>query len=766
MPRMTRAVAVICLSALLLVSAAAPVAARQPAEPSTQPTAEPSQPGSDPRGERREARRRAAMIDAVVSAAESYLGLPYRVGREGPDIFDCSGLVYRIFADTGQVARIGAARMRAAGYMRWFGVRDRFVEDRALAERGDLVIYDAGSHIGLYVGEGKVISALVDGVTLHAIDGLTLELSGILKVDWAGPGGRPMPHPQATRPPASVGDTELPASLIPPLPWLDPSQLGVPGSAEPDGVERIDMRTATSRTFENDDGSFTTEIYGSPLFYLPPDGDEWQAIDLRFSAVDDDATLRADRSPVALALYPADAPDGFLRLVAGDAGLALGIPRDARRREASQPVAGEDGRFADYAALLRGGVGMRVFPRTDGVKAFVVLEEPLRDGQLAFTLRGDALSLVSEADGSVALLRSVEGGDPVAVGRIPRPLVLDSSDETGDGRALRATAASLGVTELGDEWLLTVSLDPAALARAEYPIYVDLSLVGFPAGEVAAAHTFASSRYPGAALHGYQRPESPAHPELWHGRLPGTPHYNEAYLGFPTLSETLGAATVDSAALRFYPYWQYDLDGARPTWVSRVAQAWDPRTLTWDLRPAVDAELGQFDTRAGEWSDIDVTTYVSDVLAGTLAGHGFRLHADGGGRGSWKRIVSDAGGTAEALPPRLIVTWRGLRPVALDGVSNGSELALEWSHPAVAPDPSRVQLQLSADGFKSIVAKRRLRGVDASATRWLVPTGVLEPGRDYAWRVRVRYGDERWSGWSEAVARARVAPAAGALPVD
>jgi cell wall-associated NlpC family hydrolase len=85
--------------------------------------------------------------EAVLVAAERYVGVPYRLGREGPDLIDCSGLVFRAFADVGQLSLIGGIRRRAVSYMRWFQARGLMTTNEAEASRGDLVIYDDGSHI-------------------------------------------------------------------------------------------------------------------------------------------------------------------------------------------------------------------------------------------------------------------------------------------------------------------------------------------------------------------------------------------------------------------------------------------------------------------------------------------------------------------------------------------------------------------------------------------------------------------------------------------
>lgn len=131
--------------------------------------------------------------EAVIAAAREYLGRGYRLGAEGPKQFDCSGFIYRAFLDVGELPRVGGMRLRAAGYMRWFIARGQFTREVSKAERGDLVVWDRGEHIGIYLGDGKAISALVDpyGVSVHSLKGIHMRVDYFLKVDWRngdGPG--------------------------------------------------------------------------------------------------------------------------------------------------------------------------------------------------------------------------------------------------------------------------------------------------------------------------------------------------------------------------------------------------------------------------------------------------------------------------------------------------------------------------------------------------------------------------------------------------
>ena len=124
--------------------------------------------------------------DSVISAARDYLGHPYQLGAEGPKFFDCSGLVFRAFADAGELPRIGGMRLLARGYLRWFTSRGQFSKDAADAQPGDLVVWNNGEHIGIYLGEGQTISAIINpyGVKVHSLSWVGQKVTQFLLVRW------------------------------------------------------------------------------------------------------------------------------------------------------------------------------------------------------------------------------------------------------------------------------------------------------------------------------------------------------------------------------------------------------------------------------------------------------------------------------------------------------------------------------------------------------------------------------------------------------
>lgn len=144
-------------------------------------------------------RRSAYPAERVIAAARRHLGAAYLVGSEGPTMFDCSGLVYRVFTEAGVAKSIGGQRLKSAEYLRQFRLRGRV--SRRHGRPGDLVAYDRGSHIGIYLGHGRVISALVSGVRLHGIRALSLPFYAFLhtRLKDAPPPGSLNPLRMTTR---------------------------------------------------------------------------------------------------------------------------------------------------------------------------------------------------------------------------------------------------------------------------------------------------------------------------------------------------------------------------------------------------------------------------------------------------------------------------------------------------------------------------------------------------------------------------------------
>jgi len=121
----------------------------------------------------------------VIAIARAQLGDPWRYGASGPGAFDCSGLVTYAYREAGQLGRIGGGTYRSASSL--YGYFSR----RGLASRhggrvGDLVIYGGGSHVGIYLGNGRVISTLTSGVKIHGVYALYQRFTAFLHTGLSG----------------------------------------------------------------------------------------------------------------------------------------------------------------------------------------------------------------------------------------------------------------------------------------------------------------------------------------------------------------------------------------------------------------------------------------------------------------------------------------------------------------------------------------------------------------------------------------------------
>lgn len=145
--------------------------------------------------------------DAVLATAKKYLGIPYKWGGTNPKVgLDCSGFVQLVFKQHGiSLPRVSRDQARQGSK----------VESLAQAKPGDLVAFNSPvSHIGIYVGDGKMIHAPRTGDVVK-ISNVHKNITAIRRV-------LPEEAPGATAQPAST----TPAATSPlPAPGVDTAKL-------------------------------------------------------------------------------------------------------------------------------------------------------------------------------------------------------------------------------------------------------------------------------------------------------------------------------------------------------------------------------------------------------------------------------------------------------------------------------------------------------------------------------------------------------------
>ena len=112
---------------------------------------------------------------AAVSFAMAQVGKSYVYGAAGPNAFDCSGLTMMAWAQAG----VGLPHSSSAQYSSGPHISESELQP------GDLVFYYSPiSHVGMYIGGGKIVNALNPGAGIR--------ISGLHDMPYAGavrPGG-------------------------------------------------------------------------------------------------------------------------------------------------------------------------------------------------------------------------------------------------------------------------------------------------------------------------------------------------------------------------------------------------------------------------------------------------------------------------------------------------------------------------------------------------------------------------------------------------
>jgi cell wall-associated NlpC family hydrolase len=110
---------------------------------------------------------------AAIEAALSDLGKPYVFGAEGPDAFDCSGLIQRVWRQAGvELPRTSSEQAQAGEQI-----------PLSQIQPGDLVIYYAQrSHIGMYIGDGRIIHAPHPGAEVRFAPLMSMPINTVVRV--------------------------------------------------------------------------------------------------------------------------------------------------------------------------------------------------------------------------------------------------------------------------------------------------------------------------------------------------------------------------------------------------------------------------------------------------------------------------------------------------------------------------------------------------------------------------------------------------------
>lgn len=135
------------------------------------------------------------LFNTFKEIADSYLGVPYLWGGNGPDSIDCSAFTQQVFqkAYSLELPRRATWQSELGFHVFKYGVR-----------KGDLLFFgvrpDSIDHVGIYMGDGKFINATVSsGVKYSSLD----ETFWLTKYQFA----RRIPLPMNLLPPRRLDES-------------------------------------------------------------------------------------------------------------------------------------------------------------------------------------------------------------------------------------------------------------------------------------------------------------------------------------------------------------------------------------------------------------------------------------------------------------------------------------------------------------------------------------------------------------------------------
>ncbi len=168
MPRVSRlrALAAATLAVLVIVTIQPPASAAAASPATAAPTTSTSR------------------ADRVIAIAMAERGSPWVFGATGPRAFDCSGLVAYAFRRAGVLEQIGSGRYRGGSAMLRWARANHLTTSRG--RRGDVAVWGNGSHVGIYLGKGRVISTLVSGVRVTGLRALTTPFTTFISTGLSG----------------------------------------------------------------------------------------------------------------------------------------------------------------------------------------------------------------------------------------------------------------------------------------------------------------------------------------------------------------------------------------------------------------------------------------------------------------------------------------------------------------------------------------------------------------------------------------------------
>jgi RHS repeat-associated protein len=384
--------------------------------------------------------------------------------------------------------------------------------------------------------------------------------------------------------------------------------------------EQQDLRTATSETFLNPDGTWTLKAAGSPIHYQDAQG-HWQPID---------TTLLGDTSDAGFA-FGTKANAWKVHFAAQSGGPAL-VHAQFPQVQLTEALLGAasvratiSGSTIIYAGVLP-GVTLLYQVGASALEETLLLQNAQVPTSFTFSYHVPGAAHVTQDAAGHLLFSDAKGALLLMIGS----LLMYEADAQGRMQSHAAVSDLIPVTITGSgpDFHLTYTPDHAWLSdpARKFPVALDPTWQGGDSGQNTTsgniyADTYIASANPDTIYWSVNSERIGNCTASGYGS--GT---NRTYIKFP-INPAPAGVRVTSADLALYQSSQYTGGLGVAVTAGLIPSAWNATTLTWNTRPTGVPSVATAYTASTQntWVHWDVTSAVYEWWQGGVALNGFEM---------------------------------------------------------------------------------------------------------------------------------------------
>ena len=316
---------------------------------------------------------------------------------------------------------------------------------------------------------------------------------------------------------------------------------------------------------------------------------------------------------------------------------------------------------------------------TNGIKEELVLNELPETNVWKFLLKLEGVT--PKLQNNTILL--FETGTDDVVGMIEAP---NMNDATGNAYS-EAIAYEIQKVK-GDSYLLTMKVDEEYLYHRDrvYPVTIDPTVSWTGSSNVTDVYVINGATYGNVNFYNNNVTTMAV------GR--GKQGLCRTYISFSDLSKVLNDCSISSAKLTLY---ETGSNKGETIQAYRVTENWNKTNVTWNTRPGYGSTIHSSFVSTGitgQSSNLDLTTYVRNVVKGTFEDYGIMLRAkdETVDSGIFAKFYGSRNATSSKRPKLTVVYYD--KPTAASTVSVASKYVKKGS-----------AVKVSWDGIQSVALK-------------------------------------------------------------